>query len=213
MSEIPALLLDMHVACGLAAILCGVISVGTTKGGRTHRLSGRLFVVAMLVNGMTASVLGYLTNDPNDVSSGILTIYLVATSYMTAVRGDYEVGRFEFFAAALAALGAAFSFVIASRADFPVAAYLFGGAVAMAAILDVNMLIRRGLNRKHRLVRHLWRMLAGLFIAAGSFFLGQMQFFPEVLRNVWLLGVPLVVLLLLMVYWPIRVIFTDRVPG
>ena len=50
-----------------------------------------------------------------------------------------------------------------------------------------------------RLARYLWRMCFGLFIASGSFFLGQMKFLPQSLRILPLVGTlavaPLVILL------------------
>jgi hypothetical protein len=42
----------------------------------------------------------------------------------------------------------------------------------LAAAGDVRMLLRGGVLGAKRIVRHLWRMCFGLFIAAGSFFLG-----------------------------------------
>ena len=52
------------------------------------------------------------------------------------------------------------------------------------------MLMRSGVLGPKRIRRHLWRMCFGLFIATGSFFLGQQQVFPAVLR-----GSPLLIVL------------------
>ena len=56
-----------------------------------------------------------------------------------------------------------------------------------------------------RLRRHLWRMCAALFIATGSFFLGQAQVFPAPIRDSGLLPVPVLVVLGAMLYWLWRV--------
>jgi hypothetical protein len=45
------------------------------------------------------------------------------------------------------------------------------------------VLLRRGITGTARIARHLWRMCFSLFIASGSFFLGQMQVLPESLQN------------------------------
>jgi hypothetical protein len=57
----------------------------------------------------------------------------------------------------------------------------------LAAIGDLRKIRAGGLRGPRRLARHLWRMCFGLFVATGSFFLGQMNFFPEPARNMLLL--------------------------
>lgn len=69
------------------------------------------------------------------------------------------------------------------------------------------MLVRGGLSGKKRLVRHLWRMSFALFIATGSFFLGQQQVFPAFLRGSVLLLVLRIMPLVLMVFWLLHVGF------
>jgi len=53
--------------------------------------------------------------------------------------------------------------------------------------------------------RHLWRMCFSLYIASGSFFLGQMKFIPEPARNLPLLFVLAFSPLVLLLYWMWRV--------
>jgi hypothetical protein len=47
-----------------------------------------------------------------------------------------------------------------------------GSVCLLAALGDIRMLVRGGVLGTKRIARHLWRMCFGLFIAAGSFFLG-----------------------------------------
>jgi hypothetical protein len=71
---------------------------------------------------------------------------------------------------------------------FPTALYSVWASVAfLSAAGDVRMLVRGGVFGAHRIVRHLWRMCFALFIAAASFFLGQLKAFPASLRGakVW----------------------------
>lgn len=56
----------------------------------------------------------------------------------------------------------------------------------IAAGGEINLLIRKSLMGPPRIVRHLWRMCVSLFIASGSFFLGQQQVLPD-----WMRGSPL----------------------
>jgi hypothetical protein len=70
------------------------------------------------------------------------------------------------------------------------------------------MLTRGGIAGRPRIMRHLWRMCFGLFIATGSFFLGQQQVFPAFLRGSIFLTVLAVLPLPLMIYWLFRVRFS-----
>jgi hypothetical protein len=54
-------------------------------------------------------------------------------------------------------------------------------------------------------VGHLWRMSTALFIAALSFFIGQADVIPPVVRIRPLLALPVVLVLATMVYWLWRV--------
>jgi hypothetical protein len=92
--------------------------------------------------------------------------------------------------------------------------YFFMGSVPLlAAAGDIRMLVRGGISGRQRLVRHLWRMCFGLFIATGSFFLGQQQVFPAWLRRTNILFVPAILPLILLIFWLIRVRLTKRGVG
>jgi len=69
------------------------------------------------------------------------------------------------------------------------------------------MLVRGGVSGKQRVARHLSRMCVGLFIATGSFFLGQQQVFPAFVRKSNLLFLPGILPLILMILWLVRVRF------
>ena len=62
-----------------------------------------------------------------------------------------------------------------------------------------------GVQGSARLVRHLWRMCWALWIAAASFFLGQADEIPETLPIPALLAIPVVIPILVMLYWLWRV--------
>ena len=71
------------------------------------------------------------------------------------------------------------------------------------------MILMRGLQGRQRLIRHLWRMCFSLFIASGSFFIGQAQVIPKPIRILPLLAIPAFLLLLLLIYWVVRVAFPE----
>ncbi|MGC2765629.1 MAG: hypothetical protein WB607_08990 [Candidatus Acidiferrum sp.] len=83
-----------------------------------------------------------------------------------------------------------------------------GSVILLAGIGDLRMLVR-GISGQRRIARHLWRMCFGWFIATGSFFLGQQQVFPVWLRGSAVLLVPALLPLMLLIFWLIRVRFTN----
>src|SRR5256886_12841210 len=90
----------------------------------------------------------------------------------------------------------------------------------VAAAGDVRMLVRGGVLGAKRIARHLWRMCFGLFIAAGSFFLGPSnrplrllsavglgQHLSPALFSTGLYLVLTILPLILLIFWLIRVRF------
>ena len=51
------MLLPIHTAAGALAMVRGAVALVVKKGGNMHRRSGMLFVYAMVVMGITASIL------------------------------------------------------------------------------------------------------------------------------------------------------------
>src|SRR2546427_212012 len=87
--------------------------------------------------------------------------------------------------------------------------FRMGSVMLLAAAGDIRMLVRGGVFGAKRIVRHLWRMCFGLFVATGSFFLGQQQVFPARLRGSPALFVPALLPLALLIFWLFRVWFTS----
>jgi peptidoglycan/LPS O-acetylase OafA/YrhL len=86
--------------------------------------------------------------------------------------------------------------------------FLFGTVALLAASGDIRMMRAGGLQGAQRIARHLWRMCFSLFIASGSFFLGQAKVIPKPIRILPLLVIPALLPLALMLYWLARVRFT-----
>ena len=88
------MLLPIHIAAGGLAIVLGAVALSVKKGGNIHRRSGLLFVYAMLVMGVSASILSVLKGrDVGNVFAGVLTAYFVGTA-LTTVRPVSSWTRF-----------------------------------------------------------------------------------------------------------------------
>ena len=192
--------LTLHVVAGLTAVVAGYAALAMRKGARAHRVAGNVFFVAMLVMAVFAGVLGM-------PFGAALTGYLVVTSWLTVRRPAGEVGRPEraafVFAAALVVLAPAMGGLVAENGETERGHYLVASVMALCAALDFRMLRVGGIAGFERVRRHLWRMCAAMFIATGSFFLGQADEIPRALHgpHLWVLGLAPIAAL---AWWMIR---------
>jgi hypothetical protein len=174
----------------------------------------------MLCLGATGALIAYLRNEPPNIVAGLLTIYMITTAWMTARHKDGRSGAFDWLGLTAAIAFAAYLWPLGVEALYrpnkmmngvPAAMAIFlGSVVLLAGAGDVRMLVRGGVTGARRIGRHAWRMSFGLFIATGSFFLGQQQVFPARWRG----SVALIVLgvfpLGLLLFWAVRLQFGHR---
>jgi uncharacterized membrane protein len=206
--------LVLHIGGGATGIAAGWTAMLTRKGERLHRVAGTAFFLAMLTMSGVAAVVAPMLPEAQwtNTTAAVFTFYLVATAWATVRRGEGQVGRFERIAV-LVPLGiAAMGLALAvnppgeARADGAFGAvYAIAVISALAAVCDLMMIRRGGIAGPARIARHLWRMSTGLFVATGSFFVGQPRFVPTFLKDTGLNVVPLFVLLALLVFWMLRV--------
>ncbi len=201
------IVLLIHILPGLTGIASGGVALFAAKGATLHRQSGLVFVAAMLIMATSGAVMGALRGEVVNVIAGTLTFYLVSSALLT-VRPH---PRWLDLAALLVALGVVAICAVSLLAGRAQASYtplyvIFGGVALLAAVQDAKLIAAGGaIGGTARVVRHLWRMCLALFIATGSFFLGQSQVFPEPIRSSGLLALPVLLVLVLMVYHLLRV--------
>lgn len=206
-----ATILYLHIAGGSVAIVSGATALAFRKGGRAHVLAGNIFFVSMLVMASIGAFVApfLLTAEGNpklfDSTAGFFTCYLVATGWMTVRRKAGTIGRFEVAAFLFASFLAAGIVLLGTRtAGSPTGYYAMGGVIALAAALDLKVILNRGISGTPRISRHLWRMCTALFIASGSFFLGQQRQMPEFMQGSSWLAVPALAPLVIMLFWLLK---------
>lgn len=158
----------------------------------------------------------------------MFTGYLIFTSWITVKDKEGYVGHAEkatliyILAVAVLALTVGFD---ASRADInsingappmPLKVFCFyAGFGAFVAVGDIRIILCKGIYGAQRIARHLWRMCLGFFISASTLFIGNPQVFPEYLQQADVLAIPMLtfpvlVILVLTVFWLIKVLFFSR---
>ena len=216
--DLTVAVLWTHIDGGALSIVSGAVAITARKGETLHRFAGNVFFGAMLAMAGIGAVVAPLLPDRGSSVAGFLTLYLVLTGWATVRRKEGSVGRFE-VAGLFAVLGVVAASIILNMIaattphhtiDKQPAQVLYAFTVigAIAAAGDLNMILRGGLTGAARIARHLWRMCLALFVASGSFFLGQQKMLPQAWHGSPLLFVPALLPLVLMVYWLIRVKFT-----
>ena len=210
-------LLILHITGGTLGILSGFFAMCFQKGSPQHRVSGNVFVISMLTMSSAAVYLAILKHQTPNILGGVLTFYLVTSGWLTARRGEGQGSGFDWGVALIPLVGGFWVSAIGMEKLFshnppndsvPLAVNFFIGAVMLSTGGgDVRMMVR-GLSGTKRLVRHLWRMCFALFIATGSFFLGQQQVLPATLRGSPLLVALGILPLVLLIFWVIRLRFT-----
>jgi hypothetical protein len=221
-----------HIGAGTIGLLSGTAAMSFRKGSPRHVLAGKIFVASMLTMAAGAVYLAIVRNQPNNLSGGILTFYLIGTAWLTARRRDGETSRFDWvvllvpFALGILTWMNGVNVVrggASSQNGVPVGMMFFMGSVMLlAGAGDVRMLLRGGVFGTKRIARHLWRMCFGLFIAAGSFFLGPSnrplrllstvglgQHLSPILFSTTLYLILSILPLILLIFWLVRVRFTN----
>ena len=199
-------MIEIHYVAGLLAILTGFVALFSPKGSHLHRRSGRLFVVAMVVMlGLGALMAFFVVDKPGNGLSALFTIYLVVTSLLTVTRRVEDVRSHTTWLA-----GFALAIGVLALVD---GSLLLAPAALACGVSDLRMLRRGSITGTQRLVRHLWRMTFALFVATGSFFLGQAKVIPEPLRNFALLSIPVLAVLAMLLYWLWRMNIKKSVAG
>ena len=216
----------VHIGAGVLALADGTVAAFARKGGRTHRVAGRVFFVAMLAMATCAAWLavampGQLVN----LFIAAFTAYLVTTAWLTARRkpGDIGLGeRFALFASlCLCAPFAILSFQLAAgltpmfKTAIPfkgavlIAIYSFTGVLAIAAIGDAKVVLAGGISGAPRIARHVWRMCLGLTLATGSAFTnGLARLLPGPYDVPPVFFLPQFLPVLLLIFWMVRVRLT-----
>lgn len=225
-------ILVVHICAGTLGLLAGTAALSFRKGSPRHVLAGKVFVASMLTMAVGAVYLAVVKHQPNNIGGGIFTFYLILTAWLTARRRDRETNRFDWVLLLIPLALGIFAWIsgvaaLRSHEDLPggvpVGMHLFMASVMLlAAAGDARMLLRGGVFGTQRVVRHLWRMCFGLFIAVGSFFLGPSnrplrllstvglgQRLPSVLFSTNLYLMLTVLPLILLIFWLLRVRFTN----
>lgn len=210
-------LLPLHIGAGALGVASGAAALTARKGARAHRASGLVFLAAMSVMAVTAALLG---GDRANIVAGLLVIYFLFTAWWAARRQNGEAGALEVAAGILAlCIGAALAMEArliaiglkpAANPYIVFVSFAISAAIALAGLGDLSAALRKSLPRPERIARHLWRMCFALLIAVGSFAAQGARILPPSIPRRELLFGSMLIVLVIMIYWLIRVLVFRR---
>ncbi|MAP95275.1 MAG: hypothetical protein CMK07_10030 [Ponticaulis sp.] len=196
-------LAGFHILTGSLALASGFTASFARKGRNLHKISGIVFSVTMLSMALTGSIMAFQIDETATGFIGLLTASLVGSSWLAVRRPVMRLTRPEMGVGLISLLSMIYFFYDAWQNNFSgggVVTLIFG-LIAFAAVSgDVWRLQSPGSPRQ-RLIRHLWRMLTGLAIAALSFFIGQQDEFPASLQGLPIWFLPPVAAVLILGFW------------
>lgn len=204
----------LHILAGTLALAAGVAAFWVRKGGWLHRRSGLLFVQTMLLMALTGAGMAWFKGKPVSVLGGLVTSYFVLSAWLTVRRETSRTRRWQALSLLTGLFIGAGALLIwqsaLSKGNAAPEFLVFGAITLAAAVLDLRLFFGTKLSAAHRLARHLWRMGFALLLATVSLFLGQAQIFPEAVRRMELLILPVIAVVLVIAFWLGKVLIVAR---
>ncbi|MEI6947400.1 hypothetical protein V9K67_09430 [Paraflavisolibacter sp. H34] len=93
MATLTSTLLLLHIVSGFLALVTGFLSMGNRKGGRRHRLTGKLFFAGMTGVFLTATALSLVKQIPFLFMVGFFSYFLACSGYRALYRKQAHLGQ------------------------------------------------------------------------------------------------------------------------
>lgn len=162
----------LHIAAGAASLLTGLVALLTRKGGRAHRLAGKLFFVAMLTIGATAIGLAIVRPNPLLFCLAVLSCYLAVYGRVALARkrlpARTPAPRSHYVPSVAFALFAVYFAVAAARSGSLVF-LLFAVLAALLIVGHLRSLRAGGEYRVHWLLDHQAGFVAAYIASVTAF--------------------------------------------
>ena len=196
----------IHIAGGAVGLGLGAVAIAAKKGSLLHKKAGWIFTAGMVVMAIPGGWLAYDVGKPFDVMSSLVALYMVLTGWRTFVQTPQREATAAIAVASLCIAGylavelyAIFFNVRATDAP-PGAGYVFATILVLSLLGDFRF--KQGAYQRRKLVvRHLWRMNFGLFMATASFFGARPHLFPDWMQSYGILALLTFIPLIVMAYW------------
>jgi len=201
--------LIIHIAGGSAGLIAGLINIIQNKGGKRHKLIGKLFYFSMLMAGFSSLVLSCLHPNYFLFMVGLFTLYMVGSGqrYLKhkkiETQGiekiDWVISTIMLIAGLLFAGLGIWSLVKTNL--FGLVFLAFGSLGLLFVWQDFLNFNKKSSIKNYWLVGHLQRMTGAFIASITAFLVVNAKYFPDSIPGFvyWLL--PIITFTPLIVKW------------
>lgn len=196
-----------HIVAGSVALVVAPVAMVVQKGGKTHRLFGKVFFWCMTWVFVTAVVMAFYHWIPFLLMIAFFSFYTVFAGYRTLYMKQLHRGQgvrwYDWISVIITGvvniLFIGYGILHLSANDIGMFSYLaigFGIGGLMQAIGQLRSFLSPP-NADHWLYNHIGNMIGGFIAATTAFSATVLAFIPGVMQWIWptLVGLPFIV------YW------------
>ena len=196
MEELFFLLRILHIVCGSLALIAGTLSIINNKGSRFHRITGIIFVYALLIVAVSAIVITQIPGHSNLflLIIGVFAAYLAGSGYRALFlkqlnplpqpkKIDWAIsGIMAVFAVYFVLYGVKVFFI--NKNSMGLVAIIFALIAISLVYGDYKTFTTPPSEKYFWLFRHLIRMIAGVIATYTAFLVVNNKFLPPLVA--WL---------------------------
>ncbi len=194
------LMLVLHIASGFLSLLTGLVALVVKKGGRTHRLSGKVFFYGMCGVAFSGLVLGWAKANYFLFMIAIFSFFMNYSGYRSTLNKSLKPNIPDW---AILCIGLVNSLFMLYSAN--IVLMVFGGIGAALALGDIRIFVLtlrgKDIGRLQWLFRHIG-MMVGAYIATVTAFVVVNVHDVRPVWLPWLL--PTVLLVPVIIYYNIK---------
>ncbi|MDX2128214.1 MAG: DUF2306 domain-containing protein [Chloroherpetonaceae bacterium] len=191
---------SIHILAGFTALFAGPVAMVTHKGGRKHRLSGKIYFWGMAIVAATALGMSILRTNHFLLLIAIFSFYFSLTGYRALYQKKRTAGngsRWDRDLAVVMLLASAVMMIygIINFAQLGVVMIVFGGIGAVLGVQDLRKWMTLQPSKYQWFYDHIARMGASYIATLSAFSVVNFTFIPDVIRWLWAtaFGTPLII--------------------
>ncbi len=197
-----------HIIAGALSLIVAPIAMAVLKGGKAHRLFGKIFFWSMTWIFVSAVILSVYKWKPFLLMVSVLSYYLAVSGYRTIYQKQLSSGKGVMWYDWLAAIATAVFmlgfagwgvYLLMNGAGgsgvFLLFGFCLGGLLAVRG--EITAFIKPPADKNRWLYNHIGRMVGGFIASVTAFSVNVLLFVPDVWQWIWptLVGTPFII------YW------------
>ncbi|MBN4065832.1 DUF2306 domain-containing protein [Candidatus Amoebophilus asiaticus] len=212
MEKVLQIILGIHIAAGTISLIVAPIAMMVKKGGKQHRLWGKVYFAGMTIVVITAIIISLYKTIPFLLMIAVFGYYFIVSGYRAlflkklhagqrATIIDWSISLF----ASLFNMGLIIWGIVHligekissfSSVSFSVISIVLGVLGMTFVIGNIKGFFKLPKDKNQWFFNHMVGMLAGYLVTLGAFSAVNFYFLPTIIRWLWpvILGVPAIII-------------------